>query len=149
MTSRTQNRIGWGLGVLIALFLIVASGLPKFVNWDGKAEMLQHMGISEQLLPAIGVVEISLAILFLISRTSFLGTVLLTAYFGGAVMTHLRVGDAFIFPIVFGILAWTSLTMRQPRILTLALGTSRNELEPHGANETRRMNATRMNMETR
>jgi hypothetical protein len=72
------------------------------------------------LILKIGVVEVALAILFLIPRTAFLGTVLLTAYLGGAVATHVRIGDAFYFPIVIGILAWIALGLRDPRVFANA-----------------------------
>lgn len=71
---------------------------------------------------SIGVVEVALALLILIPRTTFLGALLLTAYLGGATATHVRVGDPFFFPIGIGIFLWIAIALRIPAILPLALG---------------------------
>jgi hypothetical protein len=92
------------------------------MEFPGKKEMLDRMGISADLLSKIGVVEIAVAILFLIPRTSFIGAILITAYLGGAIMTHLRVGDPWSFPIILGVFMWVALGLRNPAIFALALG---------------------------
>jgi hypothetical protein len=123
--SKVKRRIGWGLSWLVGLFLIGASGVPKFMDWPGKAEMLNHMGIAANLLPRIGVLEILVGVLFLIPRTSFLGAILVTGYLGGAVMTHVRIGDpAFnvVFPGIIGLIMWIGLALRQSAIFSLAFG---------------------------
>lgn len=120
MAANKTKIAGWVLSVLIALFLILASGVPKFIDWEGKEEMMGKLGWDTGLILKIGVVEIALAILFLIPRTAFLGAVLLTAYLGGAVATHVRIGDAFYFPIIVGVLAWIALGLRDPRVFASA-----------------------------
>jgi hypothetical protein len=122
MTANKSKIAGWALSALIALFLIGASGVPKFIDWDGKEEMMGKLGWDTGLILKIGVVEVALAILFLIPRTAFLGTVLLTAYLGGAVATHVRIGEPFFFPIIIGILAWIALGLRDPRVFANAFG---------------------------
>jgi len=122
MSPRNQRTAGWILSGFIGLFMIGASGIPKFIAWPGRDEMMQHMGIAVSLLPALGVTEIAVTLLYLIPRTAFLGAILVSAYLGGAVMTHLRVGDPWWFPIVIGVLAWLGLALRQPDIIRLALG---------------------------
>jgi hypothetical protein len=44
----------------------------------------------------------------------------MTGYLGGAVFTHLRIGDPWYFPIIVGVLAWLGLALRQPMIISLA-----------------------------
>ncbi|MCA9030871.1 MAG: DoxX family protein [Planctomycetaceae bacterium] len=122
--SKTQRISGWVLSFLLAAFLIVASAMGKFTEWEGKAEMFAQMGWAEDVMFRIGIVEVVVATLFLIPRTAFLGAILLSAYLGGAVATHVRVNDAFWFPIVMGIIAWIALGLRQPEIFRLALGQS-------------------------
>lgn len=109
---------------LLEIMLIGLSGISKFMEFPGKKEMLDRMGISADLLSRIGVVEIAVAILFLIPRTSFVGAILITAYLGGAIMTHLRVGDPWVFPVILGVLMWIALGLRNPLIFSLALGKS-------------------------
>ena len=119
MTSKTSRIIGWILTGLVGLFMIGASGIPKFIDWPGKAEMMDHLGISLALLPTLGVLEIAVTVLYLIPRTSFLGAILLTGYLGGAIATHVRIGDPFIGPIILGVMIWLGLYLRDARLRAL------------------------------
>jgi len=56
-----------------------------------------------------------------------LGAILIIAYLGGAIMTHLRVGDLWLFPIIIGLLAWVGLALRTPVLFKLALGSYETE----------------------
>ena len=124
--SKKLEIAGWVLSVLISLFLIGASAMGKFTQWEGKAEMFTKMGWTEDVMFKIGIVEVAIAILFLIPRTSFVAAILLAAYLGGAVATHVRVGDEFFFPIIIGVLAWIALGLREPDVFRLAFGLDRN-----------------------
>src|SRR5262245_53206134 len=119
MSPKAQRITGWILTGLVGLFVIGVSGVPKFFDFPGKNEMMDKMGIPLSLLPAIGVVEIAVTVIYLIPRTSFLGAILLTGYLGGAVFTHLRIGEPWFFPIIVGVLAWLGLALRQPIIFFL------------------------------
>lgn len=120
------SKIGWGLSILLAAFLIVVSASGKFVEWEGKEEMFEGMGFTTELMMQIGVLEVIIALLFLVPRTAFLAAILLTGYLGGATVTHLRVGEPFVFPIVIGVVAWIALGLRRPEIFTLAVGGGRS-----------------------
>jgi hypothetical protein len=96
--------------------------VPKFIDIPGKKEMFEKMGFTVDLMFAIGVLEVALAVLFLLPRVGFLAAIMLTGYLGGAVVTHLRVGDAFFFPIIIGVFMWVALGLRQPTIFRLAVG---------------------------
>src|SRR3954462_12725986 len=103
MPTKTKRIIGWVLTALVGVFLIGVSGVPKFIEFPGKAEMMGKLQIPLNLLTILGVIEISVAVLYLIPRTAFLGAILTTGYLGGALWTHLRVGDAWFFPIIIGV----------------------------------------------
>jgi hypothetical protein len=136
MSQSKRGRIaGWVLSVLLVMFLVGASAVGKFTQWEGKAEMFQKMGWNEEVMFKIGVVEVAIAILFLIPRTSFIAAILLAAYLGGAIATHVRVGEPFVFPIILGVIAWVALGLRQPEIFRLALGIGRRPSLPQ-TNET-------------
>ena len=125
--SQLKHIAGWVLTGLVGIFLIGASGVPKFLDWEGKTEMMAKLGLPLSLLPAIGTVEILVTILYLIPRTSFLGAILVTGYLGGAILTHLRVDDPWFFPIIIGVIAWLGLALRQPLIFQLLFrGTSKS-----------------------
>jgi len=122
MPTKAQRITGWTLTVLVGLFLIGASGVPKFFDFPGKADLMAKLQVPLNLLTTLGVIEVSVAVLYLIPRTAFLGAILATAHLGGAVWTHLRVGDAWFFPIIIGVLMWTGLALRRPVIFRLLLG---------------------------
>jgi hypothetical protein len=125
MPTKTQRIIGWILTVLVGLFLIGVSGIPKFLDISkipDMADMMAKLQIPLDLLKILGIIEISVAVLYLIPRTSFLGAILTTGYLGGAVWTHLRVGDPWFFPIIVGVLMWLGLALRHPVIFRLLLG---------------------------
>jgi hypothetical protein len=122
MPTKTQRIIGWTLTGLVGLFLIGASGVPKFFDFPGKADMMAKLQIPLDLLTTLGILEVSLAVLYLIPRTAFLGAILTTGYLGGALWTHLRVDDTWYFPIIIGVLMWLGLAFRRPAIFRLLLG---------------------------
>jgi hypothetical protein len=125
MPTKTQRIVGWILTVLVGLFLIGVSGIPKFLDISkipDMPEMMSKLQIPLNLLKILGIIEISFAVLYLIPRTAFLGAILTTGYLGGALWTHLRVGDPWFFPIIVGVLMWLGLALRQPVIFRLLLG---------------------------
>ncbi|MEZ6121925.1 MAG: DoxX family protein [Planctomycetaceae bacterium] len=124
--------VGWVLSGLLGLMLIGMSASGKFTEWEGKDEMFQHLGVSSELIQKIGILEVVITVMFLIPRTAFLGAILLTGYLGGAVVIHLRVGDAFVFPILLGIVVWIALGLRQPGVFALAFGGSTKDADPSG-----------------
>ena len=121
MKPQTMRMTGWVMSGLLSAFLIFGSASGKFVDWEGKAEMFDHLGYSIPLMKKIGVVEVILALLFLVPRTGFLAAIMLTAYLGGATATHVRVGDPFFMPILMGVFLWVSYGLRRPEIFSLAL----------------------------
>jgi multidrug efflux pump subunit AcrB len=137
-TSKKKKQIaGWVLSGLIAIALAGPSAMGKFTEWDGKAEMFEHLGYTNDLIVKIGVLEIALAVLFLVPRTSFLAAILLTGYLGGAVATHVRVGDPFFAPIIMGVVMWIGLALRTPGIFALAAGAARGcRASPAEGNES-------------
>lgn len=122
MTTSKSKLTGWILSILLALFLIGASAMGKFTEWEGKTQMFEKMGFTTDLMFKIGVLEVIIAILFVIPRTGFLGAILLTGYLGGATVTHLRVGEPVFMPVIIGIVVWVALGLRCPEIFSLALG---------------------------
>ena len=113
---------GWVLSILIAAFMIVASATPKFTGMEGMDKMLAEMGWTAQTMKMVGVFEVAFSLIFILPRIGFWGAILLTAYLGGAVSVHMRIGQPWFFPIIFGVLVWIALGMRQPEIFSLAAG---------------------------
>ena len=85
----------------------------------GGAEVMQglaHLGLPESLIMPLTVLEVSCVAIYLIPATSVLGAILLTGYIGGAICTHLRVGDPFFIQIALGIFVWLGLYLRENRL---------------------------------
>ena len=86
-------------------------------------ETCAHLGLPLSLAPVLGMILLMSTALYVIPNTSVLGAILLTAYLGGAVATHLRVGDPLfshvLFPTYLGALLWGGLYVREPRLRAL------------------------------
>jgi hypothetical protein len=69
---------------------------------------------------AIGALELVLLALYLAPRTAVLGAVLMTGLLGGAVATHVRIGDPLfshvLFGVYLGLFAWGGLWLRDRRL---------------------------------
>jgi len=119
-----SKRALWGGRVLSALpvLMLVMSGAMKLVNPPPVVEEMGRLGYPESLALAVGIVELTCTLIYVIPRTSVLGAILLTGYLGGATATHVRVGDplgTFIQPVVLGMLVWGGLFLRDPRLRAL------------------------------
>jgi hypothetical protein len=109
------GRVMSTLPVLMLLF----SAAMKFAKPPAAVEGMAKLGLPESLLFGLGILEVACTVIYIIPRTAVLGAILLTGYLGGAILTHLRVGDNFIGPIVFGVFIWGGLFLRDPRIRAL------------------------------
>jgi hypothetical protein len=116
--SKTTIWVGWILSVLPAL-LFIASAAAKFAKPAPVVEGFSKLGYPEHLVLALGIVELSCALIYLIPRTCVLGAILLTGYIGGAIASHVRVGDPFYTHIGIGVVVWLGLYLRDPRLRAL------------------------------
>ncbi len=119
--SETSKTYLWGGRILTALpiLMFAMSGAMKLA---GSADFLKQwagFGFKPELALTIGIVELTCVVLYAIPRTAALGAVLLTAYLGGAVVTHVRVGEAPFAPILIGVIVWGGLYCRDARVRSL------------------------------
>jgi hypothetical protein len=68
------------------------------------------------LIIPLAILEVSCVVIYLIPATSVLGAIFLTGYMGGAICTHLRVGDPFVIQITLGVFVWLGLYLRENRL---------------------------------
>ena len=109
------------ISVLPALFLLL-DGIMKLVKPAPVVEATVRLGYPESVILGLGIVLIACTVLYFIPRTSVLGAILLTGYLGGAVATHVRVGEGLFpvsFPIIMGVLVWGGLWLRDQRLRAL------------------------------
>ena len=110
--------VGRGISVLVSLVFLISA----FMKLKGGAEVMQgmaHLGLPESLILPLAILEVSCVVIYLIPATSILGAILLTGYIGGAICTHLRVGDPFFIQIALGIVVWLGLYLRENRLKAL------------------------------
>ena len=88
MSEKSKRIIYWGLtGLISAVFLFSASG--KLSGNVEAIKMAESFGLDATTHMWIGALEVICLALFVIPRTGILGTLLLSAYMGGAIATHL------------------------------------------------------------
>jgi hypothetical protein len=123
-TSKTMlwtGRICSGLVILFLLFDGVIKLIPLPVVTDTLAQ-LGYPG-TVALARGLGILTLVGTGLYAWPRTSTLGAILLTGLFGGAMATHLRIGNPlfshFLFGAYLGLLAWGGLYLRDPRLRAL------------------------------
>ena len=116
-----SKKLIWTGRVLSAVpvLMLIFSAVMKFVQPKGFSEGMAHLGYPERLAIGLGVVELVCTILYVIPRTAVLGAILLTGYLGGAITTHLRVGDPVYTVIVLGVVVWVGLFLREARLRAL------------------------------
>lgn len=109
-------------GLAIA-FLIFDTGFKFFAPPEMAASALQ-LGFQPHHLAAIARIELVCLVLLLIPRTSPIGAVLFTGYFGGAILTHLRLDNPLfshiLFPTYLAALMWGGLYLRDSRVRGLS-----------------------------
>jgi len=118
-----KNWKPWAGRVVSALpvLMLALSASMKLAHPPKVVDMfVQHLGYQESVLLPLALLELTCMLLYVVPRTKVLGAVLLTGYLGGAVATHVRVGDPFLIPVVVGILVWVGLYLRDPRVRALA-----------------------------
>ena len=107
--------VGRVISVLASLLFLMSA----FMKLRGGAELakgMAHLGLPESLTVPLAILEISCVVVYLIPATSVLGAILLTGYMGGAVCTHLRVGDPFFVQVALGMFVWLGLYLRENRL---------------------------------
>jgi hypothetical protein len=119
-TSKTQRIIGNTMSGIVILFMLFDSTL-KFLKPQAVLETtIDQLGYKEHHIFVHGLITLIPTILFAIPRTAILGAILLTAVFGGAIASHLRVDNPLfshmLFPVYIGILMWGGLWLRDERI---------------------------------
>jgi len=119
---KTNKTVAWVLTGLISLaFLGSAAG--KFMANEEALKMAETFGIDARTYLMIGVIELICLMLFIIPRTGILGTLLLAAYMGGAIATHLEHGESIIAPCIVEAFLFLVAFYRFPELRNTLLNT--------------------------
>jgi DoxX-like family len=124
-TNQASNAALWigrvMSGLVIAFMLL--DGAVKLVPLDVVVTTSEQMGIPGSLARTLGILGLISTLLYAIPRTSIIGAILLTGYLGGAIASHLRLGDPIfthtLFGLYLGLLVWGGLYLRDDRLRAL------------------------------
>ena len=116
--ARWSGRVLSGLVILFLLF----DGAIKLVPIQPVLDSLRELGYpaTESFARFLGVLTLLCTALYAWPRTALLGAVLLTGIMGGAIASHLRLGDPVfshtLFGVYLGLLFWGGLWLRDERV---------------------------------
>jgi hypothetical protein len=120
-TSKRTSWTGRVLSGLATLFLLF-DAVFKFVATPEAVAATTDLGWRAESLRGLGVLELVCLALYLVPRTAPIGALLWTGYLGGAIATHLRIGNPWLshtlFPIYVAMLLWGGLWLRDRRVRT-------------------------------
>ncbi|MBI3594103.1 MAG: DoxX family protein [Nitrospirae bacterium] len=116
MTSNNKrDKMVWA-GRVVTVLVALPFFLSAFMKFSGNPKMVQgwnHLGWPESMVTVIAILEITSVLLYLVPQTSTLGAILMTGYLGGAIATHLRIGEPVFMQVLFGVLIWGGLYLRE------------------------------------
>jgi hypothetical protein len=119
--ATTSGKVVWTGRVITGLASVafLLSGLMKLKGGPELEQGFAHLQVPLTMRLPLAVLELSCLVVYLIPATAVLGAILLAGYLGGAILTHWRVGDPVIIPIVLGLLVWLGLYLREGRLKDL------------------------------
>ncbi len=106
---------GRAISALLVVFFVYI-GIMNIVRPGERVEEYSRFGFPVSVIPGIGALLVVCAAVYAIPQTAVLGAILLTGYFGGAIVTHMRVGQPFYFEVFFGALIWLGVYLREDRL---------------------------------
>lgn len=105
-------------GLIVAFLLFLAA--YGFFEPEMSRKGMHDMGYPESVATPIAIAMLTSALLYAIPRTCIFGAILLTGYMGGAIATHLRLGQpTFVIPALIAVLAWLAVYLRDSRLRAL------------------------------
>jgi hypothetical protein len=124
MNPRVLPWTGRVMSGLVVLFLLM-DGIIKMVPIQPVTDSLKELGYptGDSFARLLGSIVLVGTALYAWPRTAVLGAILLTGLFGGAIASHLRLGDPLfshtLFGVYLGLLMWGGLWLRDPALRTL------------------------------
>jgi hypothetical protein len=120
--SRKQVILGRILSTLAVLFLLF-DAVGKLLRPAAVIEGTTQLGWPVSVILPLGIIQVVLIALYVFPRTYVLGALLWTGYLGGAIATHVRIGNPLfshiLFPTYVAALLWGGLWLRDRRLRAL------------------------------
>jgi len=120
--ANAQVWTGRALSTLVILFLLMDAGM-KLARLPIVIETSAQLGWPAETALPLGVILLICTLLYAYPRTAVFGAILLTAYLGGAVATHVRIGSPLfshvLFGVYFSLFVWGGLWLRDAGVRAL------------------------------
>ena len=120
-----SGRALWGGRVIsgLAVLFMAFDAAMKVLQVPAAVEGTTQLGYPAGVLVPLGIVQVACLVIYLVPRTAPLGAILWTGYLGGAIATHVRVGNPLfshiLFPIYVAAFLWLGLWLRDRRVRAL------------------------------
>ena len=121
--SKASLWTGRAISALVVLFMLFDS-VTKVMKIQQVVDATVRIGFPVTTVVVLGITLLVCTALYVIPYTSILGAILLTGYLGGATAIQVRAGSPIFeiaFPIIFGVLAWLGLYLREECLRALVL----------------------------
>jgi hypothetical protein len=122
MNDRWKTIAGRVLSALVVLVLL-ADGGSVLLKPEIQAQNMAATGFPMTMAAVVGVAALAGAILYAIPLTAVFGAILITAFCGGAISIHVRIGEIASPPqiicVLIAVVAWAGLWLRDPRLRAL------------------------------
>jgi hypothetical protein len=121
--SKRMRFAGWAISGLSSAMLLL-DGVMKLMKPAAVVQANVQLGYPEGDIVGIGVTLLVCTAVYVRRRSAIVGAILLTGYLGGAVASHVRVGDGpfpTLFPMFIAALVWGGLILRESRVRALLL----------------------------
>jgi hypothetical protein len=118
-TQTHARRITGNVLIFLLGLVVMMSSIVKFAGVPGVVHTMAAEGFSGGKLALVAALEILSAALFLFPRTRSLGVLVLSSFLGGAICTHVQMGDyaKAIGPSILLTLTWVGTWLRHPQAL--------------------------------
>ena len=118
--------------LLAGIMILSASG--ELLGSFPPPEAVAQLGLSGWIT-VIGAGELATAILLLIPRTSSLGVLLASSYWGGAICLHMSKGSPIVLQSALLLVTWVGAYLRNPRMFSSPSASARGAVErgPRGS----------------
>jgi DoxX-like family len=125
MSPETESKgmiwTGRVITALVVLFMLFDS-ITKVIKVPQVVAASAKVGIGVHVLVGIGLTLLVSTIVYVIPRTSIFGAILISSYLGGAVCANVLVHSPVFnsaFAVIFGVLTWLGVYLREPRLRAL------------------------------
>jgi len=115
MSQKGIKITGWTLTIILGL-LFTMSAFMKLTQNETALAQASSFGIDATTYRFIGIIEIISLMVFIIPRTGILGTLLLVAYLGGAIVTHLQHQEPIAVAVAVQTVLWVTAFIRFPEL---------------------------------